>query len=99
MRPVIWSAQARRELDAQIAYITAENPHAARRVKDRIFEVSDRLGQFATGRRGRLKGTYEQVVVDQPYVVIYRIRRSLGTEFIEIARLMHTSRDWPGGVG
>jgi plasmid stabilization system protein ParE len=80
----------------QIAYIAADNHRAALRVRNRIAEVGHGLSQLATGRRGRVPGTYEQVVPRLPYLVIYRIRRTQGSEWVSILRVIHTSRNWPG---
>lgn len=95
MRPVIWTARAREEFREQIAYIAADNRSAAIRVRDRINDVAQHLSQFATGRRGRNAGTYEQVVAGLPYIIIYRIRRIGDVESIRIVRLIHTSINWP----
>jgi plasmid stabilization system protein ParE len=96
MRPVVWSEAAIADLETQVAYIAADNHRAALRVRNRIAEVGRRLSQFATGRRGRVPGTYEQVVPRLPYLVIYRIRRTQGSEWVSILRVIHTSRNWPG---
>jgi plasmid stabilization system protein ParE len=96
MRPIVWTAAARYDVAELVAYIAADSPGAARRVRDRIVEVADRLAQFATGRPGAVTGTYEQVVPRLPYIVIYRIRREAGAESIRILRVLHTARDRPG---
>ena len=95
MRPVVWTALARQDLREQVACIAADSPRAAARVRDRVDEVAQNLSQFATGRRGRVAGTYEQVVTDLPYFIVYRIRRIEGVESVRILHLVHTSRKWP----
>jgi plasmid stabilization system protein ParE len=80
---------------AQIAYIAAENPAAARRVADQIRETCEALGEMTTGRPGRVQGTYEKVVVGRPYIVAYTVADQGGREAVSILRVIHTARDWP----
>jgi toxin ParE1/3/4 len=54
------------DLKAQVAYIAAENPGAAQRVADRIGATCKALGEMATGRPGRVSGTYEKSVPRLP---------------------------------
>jgi toxin ParE1/3/4 len=96
MRPVIWTTRAKRDLGAQIAYIAADNQTASIRVRNRLDEVAEGLSQFATGRRSRNAGTYEQIVAGLPYLIVYRIRRAAGFESIRILRVIHTPRNWTG---
>ena len=72
-RPVQWSREALDDLKAQVAWIAAENPAAAQRVADRIRATCDALGEMATGRPGRVSGTYEKSVTRLPYIVAYAL--------------------------
>lgn len=96
-RPVQWSRAALDDFKAQIAYIAADNPAAATRVADRIRDVATALGHMATGRPGRVAGTYEKLITRLPYVVAYAVTTQAGHETISILRVIHTSRDWPPG--
>jgi plasmid stabilization system protein ParE len=96
MRPIVWSEAAIADLEGQVAYIAADNLRAALRMRNRIDEVARGLSQFATGRRGRAAGTYEQVVPGLPYYIVYRLRRIQGSESVHILRVIHTSRNWAG---
>lgn len=97
-RRVFWAADALEELDRSIAYIAGRNPSAARRVLAEIREAAERLGLAATGRRGRVSGTYEKVVAGRPYVVAYAIRSVPGGgEGVVILRVVHAARNWPEG--
>ena len=98
MRPVVWSEEAIADLDGIIDYITPRNPTAAFRVIDHIEQAGDGLGEMATGRPGRVAGTYEKIVPGLPYVLAYAIQ-SLpdGEEAIVILRAIHGARDWPPG--
>lgn len=94
-RPVQWSRDALDDLKAKIVHIAAENPAAARRVADRIRDTGNAVGEMATGRPGRVVGTYEKIVAKLPYIIAYSIAEAGGREMISIVRVIHTSRDWP----
>jgi plasmid stabilization system protein ParE len=83
------------DIKEQVAHITADNPSAARRVADRIRDTGAALGDRATGRPGRVAGTYEKLVVGLPYIIAYSITNKGGREVISILRVIHTARDWP----
>jgi len=46
----------------------------------------------AIGRPGRVLGTREFVIAGLPYIIAYRVR----DKDLEILRVLHTSRRWPG---
>lgn len=46
------------------------------------------------GRAGRVAGTRELVVADTPYIIPYRVRG----DAVEILRVFHAARKWPGKV-
>lgn len=60
MRPVVWSIEAQRDNLEILRYIAEDNPFAAERVVDAIEDAGNKLGEFATGRPGRVSGTYEK---------------------------------------
>ena len=95
MNAVVWSESALDDLDSAIAYIAADNPVAARKVLERIDTAADGLGQAATGRRGRIAGTYEKSVRGLPYIIAYAIQPlPSGRERIVILRVIHGARNW-----
>ena len=94
-RPVQWSREALDDLKAQVAWIAAENPAAAQRVADRIRATCEALGEMATGRPGRVSGTYEKSVTGLRYIVAYALTRRGDREIVSILRVIHTARDWP----
>lgn len=95
-RRVEWSRDALDDLKAQVAYIAADNPGAARRVAARIRKVGNSLGTMASGRPGRVYGTYEQPISDLPYTVAYGIRSVPDKgEVVTILRVIHGARHWP----
>ena len=95
MRRVIWSADARRDYLDILRYIAADNPLAAERVADAIEQAGNGLGEFATGRPGRVTGSYEKSLARLPYIIAYELRDMEGRESVVIVRVIHTSRDWP----
>ena len=49
---------------------------------------------MATGRPGRVSGTYEKSVTRLPYIIAYELRDVAGRESVVIVRVIHTSQDW-----
>lgn len=94
MRRVIWSADARRDYLDILQYIADDNPLAAERVADAIEQTGDGLGEFATGRPGRVTGIYEKSVSRLPYIIAYELTSQGGREVVAILHVIHTSRDW-----
>lgn len=96
MRSVEWSRAALHDFDRLIDYIATRNPAAAKRVAERIDRTGRLLGEMATGRPGRVTGTYEKVVSGLPYILAYRlVRPPDGTERVVIVRVIHGARNWP----
>jgi len=95
MRPVIWSDDARRDYLDIVRYIAEDNPDAAERVVDAIEQTGNELGDFATGRPGRVSGIYEKLVPRLPYILAYALALQGGREVVAILRVIHTARDWP----
>lgn len=92
MRQVQWSNSALAELEDQIVHIARDNPAAALRVATRIREAGNSLADFATGRAGRVHGTYEKSVARLPYIIAYAL--SDDDTVLTILRVIHTSRNW-----
>ena len=96
MREVFWTVSALDDLEGIIAYMAAENPQAALGVVDKIEKAAGALSHMATGRQGRVKGTYEKPVTGLPHIIAYAVEtRRDGTERIVILRVIHRSRKWP----
>ena len=93
-RRVDWSERALADTRDQIAYIAADNPAAALKAIDRIEATGDALGDFVTGRPGRVEGTYEKSVRGFPYIITYEL---VGDSAVGIVRVIHTARDWREG--
>lgn len=93
-RPVSWSREALNDLKEQAVFIAQDNPAAARRVVDSIRDVGKSLGDMATGRPGRVNGTYEKLVLRLPYILAYALVSRDGREVVSILHVIHTARDW-----
>lgn len=95
IRPVLWSRDALDDLKKQLVYIAADDPIAASRVVVRLRKAAAELEDFATGRPGRVAGTYEKSVTSLPYIIAYEIISRDAGEVVAILRVIHTARDWP----
>lgn len=93
---LIWSPEAAIDLREMVAYLSAENPHAARALYRRIEAAA--IEMIATpyiGRPGRVPGTRELVITNTPYILPYQIR----SDCLEILRVYHAARKWPNQFG
>jgi plasmid stabilization system protein ParE len=98
VREVFWSESALSDLISVVDYVSRANPKAALELVDRIEATAEALGQMATGRPGRVAGTYERLVTRLPYILAYAVdRRPPRAERIVILRVIHAKRDWPTG--
>ena len=87
-----WTEPAADALDSLQDYIAKDNPQAAFEVAQRIGHAVSQLEEHPRiGRLGRVRGTYELVIHDLPYIVPYRIKK----QEIHILSVYHTSRKWP----
>lgn len=94
MRRVVWSDTARNDLRSAVRHIAADDPGAARLVRDRIDRAVALLADMPVGRHGRVKDTYEKVVLRTSYILAYAI----SDRTITILHLIHAHRDWPEGT-
>ncbi|MDX7952660.1 type II toxin-antitoxin system RelE/ParE family toxin [Lichenihabitans sp. Uapishka_5] len=94
-RTVVWSNSARDEFLAILRFIAESNPDAAARVAETIDGVVATLGDMATGRSGRVTGTYEKVVPGLPYIVAYALDDQPGRRRVAVLHVIHGARDWP----
>ena len=94
MRPVVWSDDARRDYLEILRFIAGDNPLAAERVAAAIKKVGQELGEFATGRPGRVRGAYEKLVPRLPFIIAYALTTREGREAVSILRIIHTARNW-----
>ncbi|MPZ29433.1 MAG: type II toxin-antitoxin system RelE/ParE family toxin [Rhodospirillales bacterium] len=80
-------------------YLEKQGEPALRRVRGDIERAIEVLSQRPIGRPGRVSGTYEKLVIGQPYLIVYSLLPSDdgGEDDLVIMRIVHTSRDWPPG--
>lgn len=87
-----WTTPATEELVAAYEYVAAENPPAALRIMNHIWETVEVLARHPmAGRKGRIAGTRELVVPGTPFIVGYRIEK----KEVWILAVMHAARKWP----
>ncbi len=90
---VRWSIPAAEDLQHICEWIERDNPEAARRVAQTIYEECGRLVDFPNlGRASRrMAGWRELTFAPLPHIVVYR----LAPNAIEISRIFHGAQDWP----
>jgi toxin ParE1/3/4 len=89
---VRWSVPAANDLERICEWIERDNPEAARRVAQIIYDGCSRLKDFPhLGRAStRLPGRRELIFAPLPYVVVYQVK----PEAIEISRIFHGAQNW-----
>ena len=87
-----WLRKALRNLEQAHAYISKDDPEAARRTVLKIQGAVSQLVEFPfMGRTGRVEGTRELVISNTPYLIIYQVKG----DAVEILRILHASRKYP----
>jgi plasmid stabilization system protein ParE len=88
-----WTVRATLDLRAAYEYWAgARSPAAAEKMLDTIFSAVEILETYpAAGRRGRVAGIRELVILKTPFLIPYRVRR----KSIQILALLHGARKWP----
>jgi toxin ParE1/3/4 len=90
---VRWSLPAAEDLEHICERIEGDNPDAARRVAQTIYDGCARLRDFP--HRGRISsrvlGRRELVFTPLPYIAVYRVTENA----VEISRIYHGAQDWP----
>lgn len=94
-RRIRWFDEAIAEFVSHVEYIAGESPAAAKRVADRITAAAEGLGAFAIGRPGVVPGTFERVLADIPYTIVYVIDEVDGVEMVSVLRVVHQAQQWP----
>ncbi len=87
-----WTTPATEELVSAYEYAAAENPAAARRITNHIWETVEVLARHPmAGRKGRIAGTWDLVISGTPFIVAYQIKK----KEVWIVAVMHAARKWP----
>lgn len=91
MKRLIWSDDAETDLDIITEYVARDDVIAAIGMRDEIEGQIERLREFPlSGRKGRLEGTRELVVVRTPFIVVYT-----ASDAVQIVRVLHGAQQWP----
>ena len=90
---VRWTEPAARDLEEISEYIRKDRPIATGAVSQSLFDAANSLSLLpGRGRVGRIPGTRELVVSGLPYIVVYRLTSTA----VQILRIYHGARNWPG---
>jgi plasmid stabilization system protein ParE len=88
----VWAPAALADLKDAWDHIAANNEAAADRIVGVVEEAGNRLDRFPRmGRPGKLAGSREFSIPRTPYYLVYYTQAAE----VEIARVMHTARQWP----
>ena len=87
-----WTRRALQQLTNAQDYISQDNPTAAKQIATRIVDATQLLlTQPMMGRKGRVTGTYEWVVKQTPYLIVY----TTNDNTLQILRVIHSKQNWP----
>ena len=90
MKAVIWSTGASRQYIEALKFLAEKNLPAAAKLAERIRETLDALVVRSMGRPGHAIGTFEKIVLNTPYLLVYE----LGVDELRVLRLLHMSQNW-----
>ena len=89
---VRWTATAADDLAHIVDYIRKDNPAAARRVAQTIYQGIAGLRKSPNiGRIGLAENTRELIFSPWPYIAVYEI---IGDQ-VQVLRIRHAAQDWP----
>ncbi|MEO8883889.1 MAG: type II toxin-antitoxin system RelE/ParE family toxin [Devosia sp.] len=97
-REVIWSPEARADIQQVLEYLSQEAPAYADKVVERLIDAGNGLGAAQTGRPGRMRGTYERSLPDVSYIIAYYVSPIDPDGPVLILHAIHMSRNWPSGT-
>jgi toxin ParE1/3/4 len=81
-----------RDLDELAAYIADQSEQSAAFVESRIHQEAQLLSRFPyAGRRGRVAGIRERIVVRTPFLLAYQVKQNT----VRIVRVLRGARRWP----
>ncbi len=92
MTRVRWTIRAAEDFTRIVERIREDNPNAAQRVAETIYNGVAALRAFPNrGRIGLISETRELVFAPWPYIAVYEIVE----DHVQVLRIRHTSQDWP----
>jgi len=87
-----WTTTAADDLVRIVEYIRKDNPAAARRVAQTIYQSIARLERLPhVGRIGLAPNTRELVFAPWPYIAVDEI----AGDVVQVLRVRHAAQDWP----
>ena len=90
-RRIIWAPKASKDFLAAIDWIEADHPPNAHRVAERVLKRVASLAAVATGRPGRVAGTYESYVPRTSLIIAFQLPDKTT---LQILRIIHAKRNW-----
>jgi plasmid stabilization system protein ParE len=93
-RRIIWAPKATKDFLAAIDFIESASLLNARRVADRVLKRVESLALTATGRPGRVPGTFEAYVPRTSLIIAFELPDK---GRLHILRIIHVARDWREG--
>lgn len=91
-KSIKWLRKALKSLEQAYDYIAETDKDAAIGLAIKIQAATQQLAEFPMmGRTGRVDGTRELVIVNTPYLVIYRVKGNS----VEILRVLHAAKRYP----
>jgi len=89
-----WSPGSVEDLEQIFNFISTDNPGAAQRVAQTIYDRAGALGNDPyLGRRGRVEGTRELPLPPLPFMLVYRVIEHV--DAVEIVNVIHGAQRWP----
>lgn len=88
-----WLPDAAEDVNNIFEYIAKDNIIAASEI---ILQIKTQVDQLKLkvsrkGRAGRITGTIELVILQTPFITVYRVKGKI----IQILRILHSSQEWP----
>ncbi|MGH9588499.1 MAG: type II toxin-antitoxin system RelE/ParE family toxin [Acidobacteriaceae bacterium] len=91
---VRWTKSATRQWEETFEYIETDNPIAARRIAESVFDVIDILAVHPhAGRLRKTKVTRQFAVPRLPYVIAYEL--DLPADILWVVAVFDGRRRWP----
>ncbi len=86
---IIWEPEAEADLDSILEYIAKDNIEAAIYVTNEIYQQVSLMGTQVSrrGKKGRVPGTMELVILRTPYIAVYVKKGAL----LRIIKVLHGS--------
>jgi toxin ParE1/3/4 len=86
---IVWEPEAEADLDSIFEYIAKDNAEAAISVTNEIYQQITMMEAQVSrrGRKGRVPGTMELVILRTPYIAVYVKNGSL----LRIIKVLHGS--------